>query len=114
MRISYWSSDVCSSDLADDCPSGGIGEGVEGCIERRLIVLHMENCRSKCAIWQTKSQWRGGVVVSDLIWLSEAQIIALARAKRCWATRGYDADWFRAALAESSEEHTSERQSLIR
>src|SRR3546814_5359822 len=44
---------------------------------------------------------------------------ALPRAKALLGDRGYDADWFRKALAERgitarSEEHTSELQSLMR
>jgi hypothetical protein len=40
---------------ADDGSPGGIGKGVEGGVEGRLMVLHTENHRQKYPIWQTKS-----------------------------------------------------------
>src|SRR3546814_6853205 len=38
MRIRYWSSDVCSSDLRPECVSVVAGDGVEGAELRRLAA----------------------------------------------------------------------------
>src|SRR3546814_8939031 len=105
MRISYWSSDVCSSDLEDTL------DQVHGRFARRVVLAHADlgsgqPARDACtaAMLSSKLAWfmaPGGVIASDQeLYLPAAESLALPAAVQPGRYR--------------SEEHTSEIQSLMR
>src|SRR3546814_1507680 len=88
MRISDWSSDVCSSDLAVRCAFGLCSNG---CLVALVVGFHIAPlCAEACAARSRRA------VVRLLV--------------------GLDAHFARADLSPEarSEEHTSELQSLMR
>src|SRR3546814_3020125 len=87
MRISDWSSDVCSSDLAARSPPVGAARRVRGWTETKSCCGNLLRLRS----------------------VGQGNIEA--RARECTLTRPTGR---RAALPFRSEEHTSELQSLMR
>src|SRR3546814_5877420 len=101
MRISDWSSDVCSSDLAwqtEDCPDGSSAY-VEGLKRPGLASAAVVDGYRRCREGRSCCGRR----------------IALlgARAERSAGTVGYSR-FGQGAAASRSEEHTSELQSLMR
>src|SRR3546814_6640978 len=117
MRISDWSSDVCSSDLPNDGNISGIG--FEG---DKLIIPDAYRC-SSIGIGNPEETivGRGNRLASTSKGWSKAYVT------KYLADNGISAKWFNcvglakllddgsyATLGTRSEEHTSELQSLMR
>src|SRR3546814_10810752 len=89
MRISDWSSDVCSSDLQPGAGGGGGGEGADGTDDHHALEAEVEDA---------------GLLHHQLAERGEEQ-----------RRRGTDdGQQDRSKDVERSEEHTSELQSLMR
>src|SRR3546814_4740938 len=101
MRISDWSSDVCSSDLRDRRPFGGfgIGEREDRAFERREAPIAVERARDGGAETVPGGGGRGEDVAAPFGIGGDGKIEAGAAFTH---------------HAQRSEEHTSELQSLIR
>src|SRR3546814_7406182 len=99
MRISDWSSDVCSSDLASPAPLPPAGEGgAQRRVRARLLILRVRAVR--------------GSRPSALLPRAAFELQALALpdgVARCLEVVGIGQ-----GLGVRSEEHTSELQSLMR
>src|SRR3546814_4941670 len=117
MRISDWSSDVCSSDLADQRRAGGV--------DAVGLGVHRNHARRKGFGYPAIK--RRLIGDADIVVMVEGRVIRFARLGR--GRRGRDvAAQLRQQRAESligekrlqrlrrdrSEEHTSELQSLMR
>src|SRR3546814_1503920 len=89
MRISDWSSDVCSSDLV------GTEVAHRGCTELHVVSGMHERKRMFTDLSDGFLTIPGGVGTMDELWEAIS-----------WAQLGYH--------AKRSEEHTSELQSLMR
>src|SRR3546814_2840631 len=104
MRISDWSSDVCSSDLVDEVGEGGDGLGV--------VVVELDADEGL--------QAQAHVLGVDLGTVADDDAVALQALHPAQAGRGRKVDAFgqlgvgQAAAVLRSEEHTSELQSLMR
>src|SRR3546814_1151031 len=95
MRISDWSSDVCSSDL----PEG-------------LLLDSQQLERTMTAIAALPGSLKEPLILRTIEGLSQAETaLVLGISEKAVETRVYRA---RARLEERSEEHTSELQSLMR
>src|SRR3546814_10370993 len=119
MRISDWSSDVCSSDLPHDVPQRALGS-VEGRAALVHAIAHIEFNAINLAL---DAGWRFEGLPDAYYedWLSvaqdEARHFAMLRARL--QSLGYDYGDFTAhnglwEAADRSEEQTSELQSLMR
>src|SRR3546814_1968230 len=106
MRISDWSSDVCSSDLKE-----------AGCREPfRLAALAEDRSGRSCLWWRIDPRWgrkwNRRTLVRTVIGGTAAnpsgRIADLRRSRRSAS------DSLRQYRADRSEEHTSELQSLMR
>src|SRR3546814_7034441 len=113
MRISDWSSDVCSSDLRDD-PGGDAEEGAHVAVSR--IRQHSSsNDTPSAAADLGISEW---LVMPGAVLASSSQLrpsrsrmkSTRAQPRRLSASNVRSA-WSRASR---SDEHTSELQSLLR
>src|SRR3546814_3152052 len=90
MRISDWSSDVCSSDLVYRLKTGCCGSRLPNCVKNGTLGGSKPNGSP-----------------SPISPLSRSPAPAPASGRACSAARA-------TALADRSEEHTSELQSLMR
>src|SRR3546814_5951495 len=118
MRISDWSSDVCSSDLAE---SGGIGDHFKGTldieIERRIGRRH-----GLRLLWQGRHQDQivapQQIVISGLQPTADILRLGLESAtvmlEKIFAHQHRDFQAGGQFIGARSEEHTSELQSLMR
>src|SRR3546814_9655843 len=117
MRISDWSSDVCSSDLwhacnirfgGDQLQKGGHGQLR---IEQPLIHVHVNDLR---AIFNLLP----GDLDSGMVIASKDQLLELGGAGDVGAFTNFDANGGcllgHCSFLPRSEEHTSELQSLMR
>src|SRR3546814_5662311 len=112
MRISDWSSDVCSSDLDRHASARGAGHTVFQC-KRQGVELDLEAansvldhaavflCDDSRPRWRMASLSRGGTATT------------MPCARRCHRSSHLSLSASRFALGRS-EEHTSELQSLMR
>src|SRR3546814_10908199 len=123
MRISDWSSDVCSSDLAGDRllddalralrrRDRGVGRRAnDTCDRRRDIQRQMARERAgrdrRCGRGRHLGRLCGGRLYCAALWLA----LGLLRRRH---SGGDHRDHLRADGARRSEEHTSELQSLMR
>src|SRR3546814_9962787 len=113
MRISDWSSDVCSSDLAGLNAFGGKGYHSTGvreiCAEAKLTERYFyESFRNREALFQA-------VYEHAIETVRTAVMEAIARSGRDVRTLARTAiRAFLETLRNRSEEHTSELQSLMR
>src|SRR3546814_2094467 len=105
MRISDWSSDVCSSDLLDLTRRGrdvrAYVSALEGWVIDALALLGVEARRAegRIGIWTDDAEGR------------EAKIGAIGVRVKRWVTmHGFSLN----VAPDRSEEHTSELQSLMR
>src|SRR3546814_3315070 len=102
MRISDWSSDVCSSDLPD-----AQAERVQQDQRDRMHPLHLaDRGTGRCACLQLE---RGKEVA-----VRQADMGDTRRHLQADRASGHDAVGMRRAVRERSDEHTSELQSLMR
>src|SRR3546814_5024738 len=99
MRISDWSSDVCSSDLLTHVEHNLAVEGAESLSAEHLAALVKMETSGELTATQAKA------VLAEMVDTGEAPA-AIAEAK------GYEA--MSSDALERSEEHTSELQSLMR
>src|SRR3546814_9814382 len=103
MRISDWSSDVCSSDLEEDGETGNSEEQIDPVIPARKGEGHMLRLREH-------------VVKTHAIMKNDDGQSSQAT-KRIQFLQSRLRPWFRChedELSQRSEEHTSELQSLMR
>src|SRR3546814_6870925 len=117
MRISDWSSDVCSSDLLPDreqvSPScfgvarASEDHGVADCLHHRIG----SGGGFSHEMGQSLSSWMGGAIEQSLSAGSFVRTGGVGRALRAWS--GPRCRLIGQSLA-GSEEHTSELQSLMR
>src|SRR3546814_3298491 len=109
MRISDWSSDVCSSDLADDVPHGiehrEAGDHGEHLFAVEPLNLHLGFHGN------ARAQHRAVLHVDDL-GLGMREIIVGGAAEH--DLRLQAVEFHELLIGERSEEHTSELQSLMR
>src|SRR3546814_7170730 len=103
MRISDWSSDVCSSDLLECRPSSGKGHGSGISLGIVLIAAWMPSAAKSCISSSYKSATVRGRRASIL---SSPRLVRQSR--RCAMKSNSISSNSR------SEEHTSELQSLMR
>src|SRR3546814_6279748 len=96
MRISDWSSDVCSSDLPEQSLLHDLGEADNGIQRRAQLMAHV------------REEGRLGVVRPLGLVAGDAQLPLLVLDLADIHVDAADADGMR------SEEHTSELQSLMR
>src|SRR3546814_9028896 len=113
MRISDWSSDVCSSDL------------IRETLEESGLVLGLRNCPDADLACQIRERMKQGESFAALLGeygleLDLAQFVPFARWLPNVRPRNYDTRFYLARLPVDShapcrsEEHTSELQSLMR
>src|SRR3546814_8893581 len=118
MRISDWSSDVCSSDLQDDAADEEqqIGRGLHA----KLLFWRTGRSRT---LWlgsanATRQAWSGRNAEATLeLRITEGVVVglkALVGAARCIPVPEREFEPDAVTLEERSEEHTSELQSLMR
>src|SRR3546814_4528516 len=94
MRISDWSSDVCSSDLTLVAPGGAV------LTESAAIVLHLAELHHEAKLAPSVADSKRPAFLNRLIWFVSAVYPT-------FTYRDYPERW-------RSEEHTSELQSLMR
>src|SRR3546814_2876117 len=99
MRISDWSSDVCSSDLNAYLPTGH---------QLKAWLFGGQSIPVRHALFDVEAS--GLATIADLF--GEDRYFADADA--FWAAQDAAIEARRAAIIERSEEHTSELQSLMR
>src|SRR3546814_2091235 len=104
MRISDWSSDVCSSDLAGD--AGGLLQQVAA-----VLRLGIDDGADAALAHQRRRMGAGGGVGEQELHVAGAHVLAVHPVDR--AGTPLDAA-HHLDLVERSEEHTSELQSLMR
>src|SRR3546814_5853016 len=113
MRISDWSSDVCSSDLRIETEGVAVlrrTAEVESEIHRRRTIGRCIATQRQCAV--RRRQQAAAVRISDG---TTADIVAIDLHMHVPAIRGGALDVVHRGLVRSrSEEHTSELQSLMR
>src|SRR3546814_8987711 len=102
MRISDWSSDVCSSDLPSQSPVGPQPDG--GFFMRALPIVITAALLAGCAAQPTQTVWAR----LDGTKATQAQLAQDEAACR------YEAAQLAYQRPARSEEHTSELQSLMR
>src|SRR3546814_5445138 len=99
MRISDWSSDVCSSDLAgEDCHQGGFARAIGPEQTEHAAGRHVEGEPAQCRVL------RAGILLANIASVnheSQLRLVRRAADRRRWCS-------------SRSEEHTSELQSLMR
>src|SRR3546814_6631976 len=115
MRISDWSSDVCSSDLRAERGEFGRGETDEIKLARARIGHIIEDGRlgsgrkfARLAEMFRRERGRGGIGHGKALVRSAADVI------RADAPESPAARFSANSAARRSEEHTSELQSLMR
>src|SRR3546814_3405702 len=101
MRISDWSSDVCSSDLLDDLARGARRKGVAAA--RQIGAGH--RLRDRAPLGR-----EGDVLRVDIVAIGRGR----GRRGRARAVHAEHAEHVTDAVGHRSEEHTSELQSLMR
>src|SRR3546814_10708320 len=129
MRISDWSSDVCSSDLRRRPLHRAVAEGHDARLDRRDIAVGLLQ-QALAARGQVEGE--PGLAELDRIHVDDVQIGEIARRKQAAVVeaieqggvaalafhRMFERDAMAFAIAhpmlERSEEHTSELQSLMR
>src|SRR3546814_9221031 len=109
MRISDWSSDVCSSDLpgplqALSATVGAFAPLLQGVVGIFALVT--------AAQWA----WNAAQLASPMTWVVAGivaliAVIVLIATKTDWFQKAWSAAW---GWIKRSEEHTSELQSLMR
>src|SRR3546814_6309759 len=104
MRISDWSSDVCSSDLAARQPAFPVDDGQPGILRRALFRCHRRLAGDR----------QSAVAMGALTRLIPAALLLVAT-----PARPDDVDSWRPLIQDAStrfrsEEHTSELQPLMR
>src|SRR3546814_1951242 len=104
MRISDWSSDVCSSDLRDGIKAATNGSAPAAHLLSAIPAIIRKAFGSAARVG-TSTQSKYGTSASSPIWITS---VSLARA----TSRSHCAAY--AASHARSEEHTSELQSLMR
>src|SRR3546814_3071724 len=106
MRISDWSSDVCSSDLACDNQDQAAGSGDQPSFRQELLECdqHGQKCDPREVHHAPHEQQRHQ---------QPTAAHAIGAVKNAHAQRAGPA-WPIVAAQERSEEHTSELQSLMR
>src|SRR3546814_7538758 len=119
MRISDWSSDVCSSDLADHrCSHAGAVRRIDHAADRRF---HARDIRTDPGTAAMIAPGLAGVEAQLCLWLTAMIRLAAAFfAAPVFGTRAVPVQLRlvlslalgMAALNSRSEEHTSEHQSL--
>src|SRR3546814_3844311 len=118
MRIIDWSSDVCSSDLADGGALGGGNDDIGHELGLLEYVCHNPVCRCSYQLVCDCERWRAsGTHTEDRA--LEPTIIPTwpsARSSRSPPTSAVAAGTMRSVVDTiwRSEEHTSELQSLLR
>src|SRR3546814_10780780 len=101
MRISDWSSDVCSSDLIEGNPQHAASLGSTDVFAQATVLDVWDPDRSQAVLKNGEvSTW--GEATSALVALAQQ------------ADAGAGLHLLTGALASRSEEHTSELQSLMR
>src|SRR3546814_3389655 len=126
MRISYWSSDVCSSDLEAGKVRGPL-HGIPMLLKDNIDATPMVNSAGSLALAEHRPEddaflvqrlREAGAVILGKTNLSEWANIRSSRSTSGWSARGgqtrnpYALD--RSPCGSRSEEHTSELQSLMR
>src|SRR3546814_2273404 len=71
MRISDWSSDVCSSDLGSIC-TGAFTLGHAGLLEQRRVTTHWQNAGKLAAMFPQAN------VEADAIYIRDGRLITSA------------------------------------
>src|SRR3546814_3692483 len=107
MRISDWSSDVCSSDLFDHHPTQGMSPPGQSGIRTR--VLSSAELRT---IWQAADKL--GYPFGHMYQLLVCTGLRLTNVAHLVMDEYHDAHEALIVSPERSEEHTSELQSLMR
>src|SRR3546814_3740549 len=105
MRISDWSSDVCSSDLVDGGDPGPVPD-----LRRRQPASHRHGRNAALGAVPDRRGPRAGLCALDLLRRRDRGDRVDIRAARAW----HAALFPDAALSPRSEEHTPELQSLMR
>src|SRR3546814_992442 len=100
MRISDWSSDVCSSDLA----------GAWKIMIEEDGLFSSGNTANDERDWNRDAVWRIASRIPEEMLYWEASSVTIIR----WLLSSFGSDVNIFAGAERSEEHTSELQSLMR
>src|SRR3546814_1594996 len=102
MRISDWSSDVCSSDLEHKCLCS-----LQLPLQFRCIFIRL------CRRLRIRALASGAFACAGgLFWLIKFDVLAIEREINTVASIGEPLGWRRQAVR--SEEHTSALQSLMR
>src|SRR3546814_2362847 len=122
MRISDWSSDVCSSDLTEaDQAGGGVAHGVDAAIEQ--AADHVEGTFDDIALGELVARRVGDSVdglagisanVVEQVGAALGEIAELVEVELADVLQRVAADVAGEADHRRSEEHTSELQSLMR
>src|SRR3546814_5014767 len=102
MRISDWSSDVCSSDLGTRAATDSV-DGAK-CPEAIAALSH------PIVSWS----YELSISLADARFLFDRATGLIRRGWLSLRTRGLRASWHRVRAQLRSEEHTSELQSLMR
>src|SRR3546814_3348808 len=106
MRISDWSSDVCSSDLGD-IPPDELGIGIDG------QAVRVSDFRGRVLITTFWASWCGPCV-RELELLERLQRVAGRDRVVVVGVNWNDSAARYQLIRQRSEEHTSELQSLMR
>src|SRR3546814_3742358 len=115
MRISDWSSDVCSSDLVHTLLTGNAASGIQdhGPVAPGLRIAQIEQVRGHRSIERRRT--RDNDLVRHAGFEVEIDIVDAGRRHRQAAADVEICHNARAARIDGrSEEHTSELQSLMR
>src|SRR3546814_1782890 len=102
MRISDWSSDLCSSDLGVEVGFAHLGQPIMVAVEEgfALPLDHLNRV--------------GGIAPAAILMKIDRNLIFVGTERQFEEGGRADAIFARAALGGRSEEHTSELQSLMR
>src|SRR3546814_2082777 len=114
MRISDWSSDVCSSDLVQALHQAGIpepGAAVQG--RRPATVADEQALYDVAPSFAELLPWVEFLPQSKSMLLEDGQSVAAFYELVPLGTEGREPGWL-AHARDRSEEHTSELQSLMR
>src|SRR3546814_8273226 len=109
MRISDWSSDVCSSDLGLNFDEAAIAEGIRYAHAKGRKVFLALNTYAQPQAWQ---EWR--VAVDRAADSGVDAMIVADPGLMAYASRRHPQLRLHLSVQGRSEEHTSELQSLMR